>query len=114
YLTTNHNFPAMIVRNKIFPVFLFLSFSTNLLAQLKPGDVHPNAKVLDVDELFPFSDGVARIRKGPSTALIESSGNFVVPFNKWDILKDSKSGLLVVSERKATGTKYGLINTEGK
>lgn len=81
-----------------------------LIAQLKPGDIDPNAKVLDVDQLFPFSDGVARVRKGTAFALIDSSGKFIVPFNKWDITTDSKSGMLIVKDKNGCG----VIDTKGK
>src|SRR5882757_2982554 len=95
---------------KLFIGFSFLFLSSSLIAQTKPGDIDPNAKVLAVDKLYLFSDGVARVQKGNSYALIDASGNFVVPFNKWSILKDSKSGVLVVSDNKG----FGLINTKGR
>src|SRR4051812_39282972 len=38
--------------------------SGNSNDQLKPGDVLPDAKYIDADELVPFSNGAAVIKKG--------------------------------------------------
>ncbi len=78
---------------------------------LQAGDIAPNAKVLDVDEMFPFNDGVARVRKGISYALIDSAGNFIIPFNKWKSLTDSKANLIKVVSLNGG---QGLIDSKGK
>ncbi|MBE7172373.1 MAG: WG repeat-containing protein [Williamsia sp.] len=52
---------------------------------LKAGDIAPNAKYLDIDKFYPFNDGAAVVMKGGSTALIDTGGNLIVPFNKYDI-----------------------------
>ena len=46
-----------------------------------------NAKIIDCDQLGPFDMGAAIIKKGQSTALIDSAGNFVVPFNKYKFIE---------------------------
>jgi hypothetical protein len=83
-----------------------------VLGQAKAGDLSPTVKYIDADELYPFSDGVARIKKGQSWALIDTAGDFVIPFNKWVMTADSKSHLLVVEDIK-TRDKI-LLNTKGR
>lgn len=51
--------------------------------ELKPGDVHPSAVYLDVDVFYPFNHGAAIVKKGTSTAMIDTKGKFIVPFNKY-------------------------------
>jgi hypothetical protein len=80
--------------------------------QLKPGDVHPNAAVLDVDELFPFYDGAAIVRKGTSTALINGKGELIFPFNKYVFDgPSSKNGFFVT---RAYSNEVGFANAKGK
>jgi len=57
----------------------------NTGAKLKAGDVALNAKVIDADELGYFNMGAAWVRKGDKTALIDTAGNFIVPFGKYEI-----------------------------
>lgn len=54
---------------------------------LKAGDIAPNAKYLDIDEMLYFSDGAAWVKKGSSTALIDSAARLIVPFNKYQIFQ---------------------------
>lgn len=54
------------------------------------GEPAPGAKVIDADQLHSFNAGAAQIRKGSSSALIDSAGNFIVPYNTYDF-----SGLFV-------------------
>lgn len=51
----------------------------------KAGDPAPNAKFLDADQLYSFNAGSALIRKGTSSALIDAHGNFVAPFNTYNL-----------------------------
>ncbi|MBL1410823.1 WG repeat-containing protein [Sphingobacterium faecale] len=92
-----------------------------------------NIKMLDADQLFNFSDGYAVITKGSSHALINATGDLVIPYNKyvfsyaencdpgafdynlpikgssWDTY-GFKNGLLVAKDIQ-TG-KYGVLNTK--
>lgn len=64
--------------------YLFL-IAFSLQAQPKPGEPAPNAKAFNADQVYPFNSGSALIRKGSSSALIDPAGNFVVPYNTYDI-----------------------------
>lgn len=79
---------------------------------LSPGSIHPQAKILEADELFPFYDGVARIHRGTGWALIDAKGNFVLPYNKWIIHSDSRQNLLAV--QSPVSGRTGVINSSGK
>ncbi|MCK0147637.1 WG repeat-containing protein [Arenibacter sp. F26102] len=84
---------------------------------LKPGDVHPDAVVLDVDELFPFYDGAAIVRKGTSTALINSKGEFIVPFNKFQFnyyQNKSMNGFFLLNKAFSSKEGTGFVNSKGK
>lgn len=92
---------------------------------LKPGDVAPNAKVIDADYLYPFNRGAAVVRKGDAIALIDKNGNFIVPYNKYNIrnVGDGKQGGIFfitqkneISEMKDISgvTGMGAINSNGK
>lgn len=73
----------------LFIVCNFLIFTANSQTRnLKPGDISPDAVYLEVDEMHPFNNGAALIKKGKSSALIDSRGNFIVPFNKYNIYKE--------------------------
>ena len=79
-----------------------------------PGDISPNAKYLDVDVLEPFSGGAAIVRKGTSTALIDTGGNFIVPFNKYTFLsllnpQEFGSGFFLTSEGDVLNAKGHVI-----
>lgn len=87
---------------------------------LKPGDIHPNAKVLDVDEMWPFNGGAAVVRKGVAYALIDSGGTFVVPFNKYRYVVYSgvTSGFFEIwgknlNERFVTNAKGEMLGESG-
>lgn len=93
----------------------FLFVYTSLAAQLKPGDINPNAKYIDADELKDFIQGVAIIKKGSSYALIDTNGNYIVPYNKYYFHSDVKDSLIIISEGKAEyEPPYGVININGK
>ena len=73
---------------KSYNLILILFFATfnlrSIVAQtLHPGDVAPNAKVIDADVMHEFNNGAAIVQKGNSDALIDINGNFIVPFNKY-------------------------------
>ncbi|MEP7372388.1 MAG: WG repeat-containing protein [Chitinophagaceae bacterium] len=71
--------------------------------QLKPGDIAPNAKVLDTDIMNEFNNGAAIVQKGNSEALIDITGNFIVPFNKYKFN---------FFERGAKGIYNGIFSLE--
>ncbi|GAB4015120.1 hypothetical protein GCM10028808_39610 [Spirosoma migulaei] len=48
-----------------------------------PVSTAPNAVALNVDELLPFREGFAIVKKGESQALINAKGDTVIPFNKY-------------------------------
>ncbi len=88
----------------------------------RAGSLAPTARFLDADKLYYFSKGAALVIKGTSSALIDSAGNFIVPFNKFDIADKGikppdfpadgyHHGLFIVTEI-ATG-KRGLLNSRG-
>lgn len=99
--------------------------STKNSSGLQPGDVHPNAKVIDADDLDPFNKGAALIRKGSSSyALINKDGDFIVPYNKYSFndgsQRDGKtgawsqSGIFIVRLPHEMGGNDGAINYQGK
>lgn len=101
-------------------VLTFAIFSSIIFAQA-PGQISTNVKYIDADEMSNFQDGVSIIRKGNSFAVIDKSGEIVIPFNKYlSIEHDNKgSNILIVSKNVLTAgkyeeRKYGLINTAGK
>ncbi|HRO47601.1 WG repeat-containing protein [Agriterribacter sp.] len=76
-------------------------------SQLKPGDVHPNAKVIDADILYPFNNGLATVSKGTALALINAKGEFFIPYNsQYDLSRGENPEILAI------GGKY--LNTNGK
>ncbi|WP_346320706.1 WG repeat-containing protein [Chitinophaga sp. YIM B06452] len=82
-----------------------------------------NAKAIPaVDQLFPFTDGFAIVKKGKSTGVINASGKMVIEFNRYifddfNITNDAppmgfRNGSCVV--RSIQTGKLGLIDTTGK
>ncbi len=86
--------------------------SFKLSAQNMPGSISATAKYIDADVMEDFSCGVAIIKKGQSYALIDSSGNTVIPWNQW-ILTEKAVSHFIVAENPATH-EYALLNTKGK
>jgi hypothetical protein len=86
------------------------------------GTLSSKVKYLDVDQVYPFSEGFAIVKKGTAEGVINQNGEMVVPFNKWQFVGFNKSygtvtegfknGHCVV---KAIGTTelYGMINSKG-
>jgi len=52
----------------------------------KPGEPAPGAKVIDADRIYPFNAGTAQVIKGNASGLIDSAGNFTVPYNTVKIM----------------------------
>jgi hypothetical protein len=88
---------------------------------MKAGDIMPGAKYIDADEFSPFNNGAAIIRKGTSYALIDTRGNFIIPFNVYSHLSfgpinnygytNGFNGLF--SYTKPNG-ETGILNATGK
>lgn len=83
------------------------------------GAIHPNAKYIDCDLLYPFSGGAAIIKKGLQFALIDSSGNFIVPYGQYmgiSILNNYLgSGFFKAINKAANGAELEyIINASGK
>ncbi|HRN55152.1 MAG TPA: WG repeat-containing protein [Agriterribacter sp.] len=90
---------------------------------LQPGDVHPDARVIDADILFPFNKGAAVVQKGTAFGLINKKGDFIVPYNKYSFnqsfLMDGKTGAwsqggIFIVGSPVHGTGSWVINYEGK
>jgi len=63
------------------------------------GDLAPGAKSVEADVLLPFNAGAAIIRKGTATALIDATGNFIIPFtNGLSINAGKNAGLFIVAD----------------
>lgn len=108
----------------IFSLSLFSFFAVK--AQLKPGEISPTAKVLDADKIGHFNKGAAIIQKGNLTALIDSSGNFIVPYGVYqleytrdvdrrNLAREFQSGIFY-AKRQSSGysTDDLFINSKGK
>ncbi len=104
----------------------FISFLTCLNSsfvtaqQSKPGDVAPNAKTIEADNIFPFYMGAAVIQKGNSYALIDKDGNFIVPYKPGVIVhlggpygKETNGGLFTVNGLNDIINSKGKLITEG-
>jgi WG containing repeat len=80
--------------------------------QLKAGDIHPNVKYIDFEYTDAFSHGVAVIRKGQSSALIDAKGNFIFPYNMYRVTyRDPVNGFISLQN------EYGyesIVNARGK
>lgn len=86
-------------------------------ASPQPGNVIPGAKVLDANVLGPFNKGAAVVQKGSAYGLIDPSGNFIVPYGKYQsivpvltksTISASASGIFLVTKPN------GAINSAGK
>lgn len=89
---------------------------------LKPGDVHPDAVLLEVDQLSSFNDGAAIVKKGMSTALIDSKGEFITEFNAYNFLgqymeEGLQNGIFTVLDLNSTSSERGFkgfVDSGGK
>lgn len=94
------------------------AISQNTVHNDNPGAIAKNVKYIEADKLHPFKEGVARIEKGQSTALIDTNGNFIIPYNKYNILYDAKDGMIIAREVIPGASKYSgalyLLSTSGK
>ena len=89
---------------------------TDVCTIKKPGDVAPNQKQLMPTICSPFNGGAAIVRKGMSYGLIDASGNFIVPYNKYRKIASgevvgisiTKSGIFIINDEE------GAIDSKGK
>jgi hypothetical protein len=79
------------VKKIIISVGLFFLFSAMTIAQIK----------IKADRFYPFSEGYAVVSYGTAYAVIDKSGNFVIPYNKFHLENFGLSSL---------EPKHGFIN----
>jgi len=108
---------------KKLPLLLALQIVViHVFAQEKAGDVSSHVKYIDADDIYQFVNGVAVIKKGMSTALIDTNGNFIVPYNQYHFhggpnsgYASGKDGIIMADEGKADFTPpFVLLNLQGK
>ncbi|WP_127124794.1 WG repeat-containing protein [Pseudoflavitalea rhizosphaerae] len=81
---------------------------------LKGGSISPNVVYIDADRMTNFSDGKAIIHKGNSTAMINSKGEQVIPFNKYRFFAIDNTYVEYPTEVFANGLfQYAANNNEG-
>lgn len=133
------------MKNARYVLFLFLIAcvkSSIISAQQETvGSLSKNVKVLEVDYLTEFNQGAALVFKGIAHGLLDGSGNFVIPFNRYrfngiltpdQIRKygDVEPGMLNYGNKKKLGLfsayipkekdgriwnePYGILNSKGK
>ncbi|RZK38255.1 MAG: hypothetical protein EOO90_22920 [Pedobacter sp.] len=115
-----------LINNKALVMLLFIVYlSTNTFAQPKTFSetaVLQNAKNLDATMVDNFREGYAIIRKGEAFAIIDKTGNFLVPYGKYKFNKPRGfeidrdrcgfyQGMCVV--RDVDSEQYGYINNKG-
>ena len=98
------------------------SYSTPAPNGLKAGDVAPDAVYIDADYLYPFNGGAAVVKKGDATALIDKTGKFIVPYNKYNFRLPpdyeispawhSQGGIFLLTGGGAVNSKGELISKE--
>lgn len=88
----------------------------------KLGQLAPNAKAIVADEMFSFNDGAAIIRNGSAYALIDTTGNFIIPYNKYNLRLEGATYDLPNGYMFNNGffyfydglSKSGYLNSKGK
>ena len=88
---------------------------------LQPGDIAPDAKVIDADYLHPFNKGAAVVTKGTAYGLIDMTGNFIVPYNKYRKIESgatidtrvTKSGIFLINGWEGAIDAKGKLITAG-
>ncbi len=97
---------------KIIVLLLCLCLSDIINAQksnLKAGDVAPNAKTIECDELFPFHLGYAAVRKGDeSYAIIDTSLKPIVPYNKYRLMDVASRGYQKMTLSEGKQSRYNI------
>lgn len=86
-------------------------YGQNDSSRLKPGSLSQNAVILDAEQLFPMYEGAAIIKKGNSTALIDSKGMYLAPYNKYEFdYSKSKNGFFLINKNYMFS---GFMNGKG-
>jgi hypothetical protein len=81
----------------------------------RPGEVHPDAVVIDADAMGPFNKGAAIIRKGRSQSLINAKGDFIFPYNTYqymDVLTENMDGTGLFKAHDPMALHKGVIVNE--
>lgn len=96
------------MKSLFFTIILFLCSYTNFTfcQTLSPGEVDPNAISIDADALQPFSLGLAILKKGDKTALINQKGEFFAPYGKFQYITS-----LTTSSQKSPEPFSGIFKT---
>lgn len=80
------------------------------------GSISKDAVFIEADRFYMFNNGAAVIQRGPLDAMIDSKGNLLVPFGKYEFITPSQSktgGLFNVTPKGEPGS-YLCLNAEGK
>jgi hypothetical protein len=87
----------------------------------KAGSVDAAAKIIDADQLTVFNNGAAVILKGSSCAMIDASGNYIIPYNTYGNLINNAGvnqyTILmngIIRYRTTDQQEWGYVNTKGK
>lgn len=79
-------------------------------------DIKGSFHAVDVDMIYPFSDGVAKVRKtdryGDKYGYINKKGVFIVPCEYDEVLDFMKVFALSVSDTKLMVLRTGIISTK--
>lgn len=68
-----------------------------------------NAKYIDASQVYPFINGKAIVKKGEAFGVIDTSGNFIVPYNKYPVIAYAGKYML-----QASGMNKSIIlNNKG-
>lgn len=95
--------------------------ASTAIAMGKAGSTDADAKILDADQLTVFNNGAAVILKGSSCALIDASGNYIIPYNTYGNLINNAgvnqyttlmNGL--IRYRTKDQQEWGYVNAKGK
>lgn len=87
-----------------------------------PGELATGAKTIDADRIYPFNAGTAQVIKGSASGLIDSLGNFIVPYNTVKIMNIFVAGPVgytinysgIYLYNNVNANWGGYINSRGK
>lgn len=87
----------------------------------KAGTVDPSAKIIDADQLTVFNNGAAVILKGSSCAMIDATGNYIIPYNTYgNLINNAGVNQYItlmngfIRYRTKDQQEWGYINAKGK
>jgi len=104
---TNNNEESISKKEEDNSIDKIKAGSTKNSSGLQPGDIHPDAKVIDADYLYPFNKGLATVSKGNALALINAKGAFTIPYNSQYQLSIGENPEILLNHDK-------YLNTNGK